>query len=160
MGRQGNSALSFEDLALCARRQGGDESGRCVSDLSRAEAGYRVPPTVAPCRHSATARRHVPLAATADRLSSMAGRAIPMAAMAGRSAAMGRRRAPLAWMADRLCHMVRQLVAMVGVPVQRMHVSEMHVASDRMMAARAPETHAVHPHPREASRPQAPPLDA
>jgi hypothetical protein len=53
-------------------------------------------------------------------------------------------------MAERLCRMVGRLVAMVGVPVQRMHVSEMHVASDHMMAARAPETHAVHPHAGEA----------
>src|SRR5262249_34863399 len=59
-----------------------------------------------------------------------------------------------------------RLVAMEGVPAQRMHVpavqvpavqvsetqvSEMHVASNRMMAARAPEMRAVHPHAGEAS---------
>ena len=56
--------------------------------------------------------------------------------------------------------MVPQLVAMNGVPVQRMHVSEMLVASDRMMAARAPEMWAVHPHAGEASGAEAASMEA
>src|SRR5262245_8913504 len=42
----------------CVLRTGArNEAGRCVPNLSRAEAGYRAPPTVGPCRFSGTARR-------------------------------------------------------------------------------------------------------